>query len=69
MYQMNLPKIGCLRSARETRAMLDSGARVRVTFHALACDEPDHELIRLAHRMAWAATDRDDETLVHYGAL
>jgi hypothetical protein len=68
MDEMNLPKIGRVRSAFSSRTMFNGFPGMRIAFHTVTRDESDHELIRLAHGVMWAGAYRDDYTVLHIGS-
>jgi hypothetical protein len=65
MYQMNLPKIRRMRRTCEPRAVLDRRAEMRIALDAAPGNEPNHELIGFAHRVARATTHRNDDAPLH----
>src|SRR5258708_2318003 len=53
--QVNLTKVGLARVTRDSRAMLDRLAQMRITLHSSPGEEPDTPLIRLGKGVCWAA--------------
>jgi hypothetical protein len=52
---VDLAEVGLARVTRDSRAMLDRLAQMRITLHSSPGEEPDAPLIRLGKGMCWAA--------------
>jgi hypothetical protein len=53
--QVDLTEVGLTRVMRDSRAMLDRLAQMRITLHSSPGEEPDASLIRLGKGVRWAA--------------
>jgi len=53
--QVDLAEVGLARVTRDSRAMLDRLAQMRIPLHSSPGEEPDAPLIRLGKGVCWAA--------------
>jgi hypothetical protein len=51
--QVDLTEVGLTRVTRDSRAMLDRLAQMRITLHSSPGEEPDASLIRLGKGVRW----------------